>query len=75
MNRYQFRYEDSLREVTEEVFTGANDDVILKAFHTVKPSSLKPTRREVFNFVEDILALGSRICDEGTQREGKTSST
>ena len=41
-----------LREVTEEVFTEANDDVILEAFHTVKPSSLTPTPREFINFVE-----------------------
>ena len=35
VNRYQFWYQDLLREVTEEVFTEANDDVILEAFHTV----------------------------------------
>ena len=29
VNRYEFRYQDLLREVTEEVFTEANDDVIL----------------------------------------------
>ena len=58
VNRYQFRYQDLLREVTEEVFTEANDDVILEAFHTVKPSSLTPTPREFINFVEQFLALG-----------------
>ena len=43
MNRYQLRYQDLLREVTEEIFTEANDDSILEAFVTVKPSSLSPT--------------------------------
>ena len=51
VNGYQFRYHDLLREVTEEVFTEVNDDVILEAFHTVKPSSLTPTSREFINFV------------------------
>ena len=71
MNRYQFRYQDLLREVTEEVFTEANDDVILEAFHTVKPSSLTPTPREFINFVEQFLALGRRIRDGITQRQPK----
>ena len=43
---YQFRYQDLLREVIVEVFTEANDNVILEAFHTVKPSSPTPTPRE-----------------------------
>ena len=71
VNRYQFRYQDLLREVTEEVFTEANDDVILEAFHTVKPSSLTPTLREFINFVEQFLALGRRVRDEITQRQAK----
>ena len=58
VNRYQFRDQDLLREVTEEVFTEATDDVILEAVHTVKPSSLTPTPREFINFVEQFLALG-----------------
>ena len=71
MNRYQFRYQDLLREVTEEVFTQANDDVLLEAFHTVKPSSLTPTPREFINFVEQFLALGRCVCDGITQRQAK----
>ena len=71
VNRYQFRYQDLLREVTEEVFTQGNDDVILEAFHTVKPSSLTPTPREFINFVEQFLALGHRIRDGITQRQAK----
>ena len=63
VNQYQFRYQDLLREVTEEVFTEANDDVILEAFHTVKSSSLTPTPRGFINFVEQFLALGLRIRD------------
>ena len=53
VHRYQlrYRYQDLLREVTEEVFTEANEDVVLGAFHTVKPSSLTPTAREFVNFV------------------------
>ena len=51
VNGYQFRYHDSLREVTEEVFTEMNDDVIFEAFNTVKPSSLTPTPREFIYFV------------------------
>ena len=30
----------------------ANHDVILEAFHTVKPSLLTPTPREFINFLE-----------------------
>ena len=71
VNRYQFRYQDLLREVTEEVFTEANDDVILEAFHTVKPSSLTPTPREFINFVEQFLALGRRVRGRITQRQAK----
>ena len=71
VNRYQFRYQDFLTEVTEEVFTDANDDVILEAFNTVKPSSLTPTPREFINFVEQFLALGRRIRDGITQRQAK----
>ena len=69
VNRYQFRYQDLLREVTEKVFTKANDDVILEAFNTVKPSSLTPTPREFINFVEQFLALGRRVRDGITQRQ------
>ena len=71
VNRFQFRYQDLLREVTEEVFTEANDDVILKAFHTVKPSSLTPTPREFINFVEQSPALGRRVRNGITQRQAK----
>ena len=71
VNRYQFRYQDLLREVTEEVFTEANDDVIMEAFHTVKPSSLTPAPREFINFVEQFLALGRRVRDGITQRQAK----
>ena len=71
VNRYQFRYQDLLRQVTEEVFTEANEDVILQAFHTVKPSSLTPTPRDFINFVEQFLALGRRVRDGITQRPAK----
>ena len=71
VNRYQFRYQDLLREMTEEVFTEANNDVILEAFHTVKPSSLTPTPREFINFLEQFLALGRRVCDGITQGQTK----
>ena len=71
VNRYQFRYQDLLREVTEEVFTKANNDVILEAFHTVKPSSLTRTPREFINFAEQFLALGRRVRDGITQRQAK----
>ena len=37
VNWYQFKYQNFLNEVTEEVFTKANDNEILEAFHTVKP--------------------------------------
>ena len=70
-NRYRFRYQDLLREVTEEVFTEANDDVILEAFHTVKQSSLTPTPRAFIYFVEQFLALGRRVCDRNTQWQAK----
>ena len=70
-NRYQFRYQDLLREVTEEVFTEANDDAILEAFHTVKLSSLTPTPREFINFVEQFLAYARRVHDRITQRQAK----
>ena len=71
VNRYQFKYQDLLREVTEEVFTEANEDVMLEAFHTLKPSSLTPTPREFINFVEQFLALGRNVCDGITQRQAK----
>ena len=48
VNRYQFWYQGFSREVTEEVFAEANDDVILDAFYTVKPSSLTLTPHEFF---------------------------
>ena len=71
VNRYQFRYQDLLRDLTEEVFTEANDDVILEAFHTIKPSSLTPTPRDFINFVEPFLALDRRVCDGIKQRQAK----
>ena len=71
VNRYEFRYQHFFREVTEEVFTEANDDVILEAFRTVKPSSLTPTPRKFINFVEHFLALGRSVCDGITQRQAK----
>ena len=75
VNRYRFRYRDSLREVTEEVFTEANNDVILVAFHMVKPSSLTPTPREFINFAEQFLALGRRVprLNHATAGEGSTT--
>ena len=63
VNRYQFRYQGLVKEVTEEVFTEAHDDVIL--------SSLTPTPREFINFVEQFLALGRRVRDGITQRQAK----
>ena len=63
VNRYQFKYQDLLREVTEEVFTEANHDVILEAFHTIKPSSLTPAQHGFINLVEQFLALGCRVRD------------
>ena len=71
VNPYQFRYQDLMREVTEEVFTEANDDVIFEAFQTIKPSSLPPTPREFVNFVEQFPALGRRVRDGITQRQAK----
>ena len=71
VNQYQFRYQDLLREVTKEVFSEANSDVILEAFHTVKQSSLTPTPREFINFVEQFSALGRRVRDGITQRQAK----
>ena len=71
VNRYQIKYQDLLKEVTEEVFTEANKDVILEAFHTVKPSSLTPTPREFINFVKQFSALGRRLRDRITQRQAK----
>ena len=71
VNRYQFKYQDLLKEVTEEVFMEANDNVILEAFHIVEPSSLTPTPREFINFVEQFLALGRRVRDGITQRQAK----
>ena len=71
VNRYQFWYQDLLREVTEEVFTERIDDMILEAFHTVKPSSLTPTPREFIHFVEQFLASGRRVRDGITQRQAK----
>ena len=67
VNRYQFWYQELLREVTEEVFTEANDNMILEAFHTVQPSSLAPTPREFINFVEQFLALNRGVCVGITQ--------
>ena len=71
VNRYQFWYQDLLREVTEEVFREGNNVVILEAFHTVKPSSPTPTPHELINFVEQCLALGRRVRDRITQRQAK----
>ena len=71
VNQYQFRYQDLFREVTEEVFTEASDDVILEAFHTVTPSSPTATPREFINFVEQFLALGHLVRDRITQRQAK----
>ena len=71
VNRYQFRYQDLLRGVTEEVFTEANNDVIRETFHTVKLSSLTPTPRDFINFVEQILAFGRRVRGGITQRQAK----
>ena len=71
VNRSQFRYQDLLREVTKEVFTEANDDVILVVSHTVKRSSLIPTPPEFINFVEQFLALGRRVRHGITQRQAK----
>ena len=71
VNWYRFRYQDLLREVTEEVFTEAKNDVILEAFYTVNPSSLTPTPRESINFVEQFLALGRRVRNGITQRQAK----
>ena len=71
VKRYQFWYQDLLREGTQEVFTEANDDVIFEAFHTGKPSSLTPTPGEFINFVEQFLALGRQVPDRITQRQAK----
>ena len=71
VNRYQFQYHGLLSEVAEEVFTEPNDDVILEAFHTVKPSSLTPTPRAFINLVEQFLALGRRVRDGIKQRQAK----
>ena len=71
VNQYQFRYQDSLTEVTEEVFTEANDDVVLEAFHTVKPSSGTAPPREFINFVEQFLALSHRVRNGITQWQAK----
>ena len=71
VNRYELNYQDLLREVTEEVFTEANDDVTLEAFHTVKPSSLTSTPHEFINFVEQFLALSRRVRDRITQLQAK----
>ena len=71
VNRYPFRYQDLLRELTEEVLTEAKDDVILEAFHTVQLSSLTPTPRKFINFVEQFLAWGRRVCNRITQRQAK----
>ena len=62
---------DLLREVTEEVFTEANEDVILESFNTVKLSSPTPTPREFIHWVEQFLALGRHIRDGITQRQAK----
>ena len=71
VNRYQFRYQDLLREVTEEVFTEANDNLILEAFPTVRLSSPTPMPHEFINFAEQFLALGRRVRDGITQRQAK----
>ena len=69
VNRYRIRYKDLLREVTGEVFTEVNDDVILEAFHTVKPSSLTPTPREFINFVKQFLTFGRCVRDGIAQQQ------
>ena len=71
VNRYQFRYQDLLREVTDEFSTEANDDVTLEAAPIIKPSSLTPTLLEFINFVEQFLALGYRVRHGITQRQAK----
>ena len=71
VNRYQLKCQDLPREVTEEIFTEANDDVILEAFRTIKPSSLTPMPREFVNVVEEFLVLGRRVRDGITQRQAK----
>ena len=69
--RYNFKYQDLPKEVTGEVFTEAKDNLILEAFHTVKPSSLTPMPHEFINFVEQFLALGRRVRDGIRQRQAK----
>ena len=59
--------------MTEEVFPEWNDDVISEAFYTAKPPSLTPKPRESINFVDQFLALGSRVRDGITQRQAKDS--
>ena len=71
VNRYELNYQELLREVTEEVFTEANDDVTLEAFQTVQLSSLTSTPREFINFVEQFLALSRRVRDRITQLQAK----
>ena len=66
-----FQYQDLLREVTEEVFVEANDDVILGAFHTVKSSSLTSTPREFITLVEQFTSLGHQVRDRITLRQAK----
>ena len=75
VGRYQFKYQDLLKEVAEEVFTEANDDVILEALHTVKPSPLTPTPHEVINFVERFLALGMPCSRRNHATAGERSRT
>ena len=75
VNRSQFRYQDLLREVTEEVFTEANDDVILEAFDTVKPSSLTPTPREFNKNCGTILSLRPPISRQNPSTASRTSTT
>ena len=69
VTRWLFRWQGLLREVTEEVFTEANDDVSLEAFHTVKPSSISLTPSEFITFVEQLSALGRQVRDRITQRQ------
>ena len=75
LNPYQFKYQDLLSEVTEEIFTEVNNNVILEAFHTVQPSSPTHTPCEFINLVERLLALCRRVRDGITQRQARGSTT
>ena len=57
--------------MTEEVFTEANEDVVLAAFHMDKLSSLTPTPREFINVVEQFLAFGHRVRNRITPWQAK----